>query len=53
MNRNEAQVFVNEVERRIMEAVKDRDIDQEKLENALNEFDQSMMKLMALISEDI
>ena len=52
MTREEAQVFVNEVEIRILQAVKDKNIDQEEIENALNEFDQSMMRLMDLISED-
>ena len=51
MNRVEAQVFVNEVERRIMESVNDN-VDMEEIENALNEFDRSIMNLMNLISDE-
>ena len=53
MNKETAQIFVNEVERQIMDYARennhlDKIVD---LEEALDEFDKSMMRIMELISE--
>jgi hypothetical protein len=53
MTKEQAQIFVNEVERQIMDyACENNHLDNiEDLEEALNEFDKSMMRIMELISE--
>jgi cell division septum initiation protein DivIVA len=53
MTKEQAQIFVNDVERQIMDYARENNhLDKiEDLEEALNEFDKSMMRIMELISE--
>ena len=53
MTREQAQAFVNQIEREVMVCVEQSDVlDMDDLDEALIELDQAMMKIMDIIAED-
>ena len=54
MTREQAQVFVNKLERELISYVEgsDKIVNLDELDEALAEFDSAMMKIMGIIAED-